>query len=74
MVCLVTNANPELVETNALLKTASDALSSLDVQIPEQFLFAPGISIFVLLVGLLAFKVRATYVQLRFTLMHGFCY
>jgi ABC-type multidrug transport system fused ATPase/permease subunit len=65
-------ANPELVETNAILNTAFAASSHFGVDTPEQFLFALGILVFVLLVGSLAFRALTTYVQLRFTLMREY--
>jgi ABC-type multidrug transport system fused ATPase/permease subunit len=65
-------ANPDLVETNAILKTAYAVSVNLGVGTPEQFLFALGIGVFVLLVGSLAFKALTTYVQLRFTLMREY--
>ena len=65
-------ANPELVETNVALKTAYAASSYFRIDTPEQFLFALGILVFVLLVGSLAFKALTTYAQLRFTLMREY--
>jgi ABC-type multidrug transport system fused ATPase/permease subunit len=65
-------ANPELVETNAILKTVYTVSSNFGVDTPEQFLFALGIGVFLLLVGSLAFKALTTYVQLRFTLMREY--
>jgi ABC-type multidrug transport system fused ATPase/permease subunit len=65
-------ANPELMETNAVLKTVYAAASNFGVDTPEQFLFALGIGVFVLLVGSLAFKALTTYAQLRFTLMREY--
>jgi ABC-type multidrug transport system fused ATPase/permease subunit len=65
-------ANPELVKTNEILKTAYAVSSNLGVDSPEQFLFALGIGVFVLLVGSLAFKALTTYAQLRFTLMREY--
>lgn len=62
-------ANPELVETNALLKTAYEKLGFTD---PRQFLFALGMLVFVLLVVSLAFKALTTHAQLRFTLMREY--
>jgi hypothetical protein len=69
---MVVLANPELVETNAILNTAFAASSHLGVDTPEQFLFALGIGVFVLLVGSLAFKALTTCAQLRFTLMREY--
>lgn len=62
-------ANPELVETNVLLSNAYKKLGFTD---PQQFLFALGILVFVLLVVSLAFKALTTYAQLRFTLMREY--
>jgi ABC-type bacteriocin/lantibiotic exporter with double-glycine peptidase domain len=60
------------VETNAILKTVYTVSSNFGVDTPEQFLFALGIGVFLLLVGSLAFKALTTYVQLRFTLMREY--
>jgi ABC-type multidrug transport system fused ATPase/permease subunit len=65
-------ANPELVETNAILNVAYTAARNFGIDTPQQFLFALGIFVFVLLVGSLAFKALTTYVQLRFTLMREY--
>ena len=62
-------ANPELVETNAFLKTVYTKIGFSD---PQKFLFALGMLVFVLLVVSLAFKALTTYVQLRFTLMREY--
>ena len=65
-------ANPEVVETNAVLKTTYVVSHHLGVDTPEQFLFALGILVLVLLVVSLAFKALTTYAQLRFTLMREY--
>jgi len=65
-------ANPDLVQTNAILNAAYNASGHLGVNAPEEFLFALGILVFVLLVGSLAFKALTTYAQLRFTLMREY--
>ncbi len=62
-------ANPELVETNAILNVAYAKLGFAD---PQQFLFALGILVFVLLVVSLAFKALTTYAQLRFSMMREY--
>lgn len=59
-------ANPDLVESNAFLSAAYTQLGFTD---PQQFLFALGMLVYVLLVVSLAFKAPTTYAQLRFTLM-----
>jgi ABC-type multidrug transport system fused ATPase/permease subunit len=62
-------ANPELVETNRFLKVAYLKLGFTN---PQNFLFALGVFVFVLLVFSLTFKALTTYVQLRFTLMREY--
>ena len=66
-------ANPEIVETNAMLNAVYQAASQhLGITTTEQFLFALGIMVLVLLVVSLAFKALTTYAQLRFTLMREY--
>jgi ABC-type multidrug transport system fused ATPase/permease subunit len=62
-------ANPQLIETNAILAAVYAALGFADLQ---SFLFFLGISVFVALVVSLAFKALTTYVQLRFILMREY--
>lgn len=62
-------ANPELIETNAFLNTA---YTQLGFTAPQQFLFALGMFVFVLLMVSLAFKTLTTFAQLRFTLMREY--
>ncbi len=65
-------ANPELVETNTLLNTAFQAAGTLGIHTPEQFLFALGILVFLLLITSLAFKALTSYAQNRFALMREY--
>ena len=65
-------ANPELVQTNAILNTTFTAAGAIGVTTRDQFLFLLGIMVFVLLVVSLAFKALTTYAQLRFTLMREY--
>ena len=65
-------ANPGLVETNALLNSAFIAANSFGIDTTQQFLFALGMLVFVLLVVSLAFKALTTYAQLRFTQMREY--
>jgi len=65
-------ANPNLIETNEILKAAYSASNHFGVDTPEQFLFLLGIVVFLLLVGSLAFKAITTYMQLNFTLMREY--
>lgn len=61
--------NPDLVQNNIFLNAAYTKLGFDDTQ---QFLFALGILLFVLLLFSLAFKALTTYAQLRFTLMREY--
>ena len=65
-------ANPELVQTNALLNTGFTASRRIGIDTTEWFLFALGVLVFVLLITSLAFKALTTYVQIRFALMREF--
>ena len=66
-------ANPEIIETNAMLNAVYQAASQhLGINTTEQFLFALGMLVFVLLVVSLGFKALTTYAQLRFTLMREY--
>lgn len=65
-------ANPELMQTNAVLNTALTAGRHIGIQTTEQFLFALGVLVFVLLVTSLAFKALTTYAQTRFVLMREY--
>ena len=62
-------ANPEVIETNAVLNTLYTRLGFTD---PQQFLFLLGSLVFVLLVFSLAFKALTTYAQLRFIQMREY--
>lgn len=62
-------ANPELVETNNILKAIYGAFGYFGVNTPDQFLFSLGIVVFVFLLSALSFKAFTTYQQLRFTLL-----
>ena len=61
--------NPSLIETNYILNTMFQVSNMIGVENNQQFLFALGILVFVLLVSSLAFKALTTYVQLRFVEM-----
>jgi len=65
-------ANPELVQTNAVLNAAFILSRHIGIHTPEQFLFALGVMVFVLLVISLAFKALTTYAQTRFALMREY--
>ena len=64
--------NPELVQTNAVLNHAFIVGHNLGIHNNEQFLFALGVLVFLLLVMSLAFKAYLTYAQTRFALMREY--
>ena len=65
-------ANPELVQSNAVLNIAFTTSRHIGIEATEQFLFALGVLVFVLLVASLAFKALTTYAQTRFALMREY--
>ncbi|MEM7046720.1 MAG: ABC transporter ATP-binding protein [Pseudomonadota bacterium] len=65
-------ANPQLVETNAMLNTAFQVSRTLGIETTEQFLIALGILVFILLLASLAFKALTSYAQTRFTFMREY--
>jgi ATP-binding cassette, subfamily B, bacterial PglK len=64
--------NPELVQTNAMLNAVFTMSGHIGLHTPEQFLFALGALVFVLLVTSLAFRALTTYAQTRFALMREY--
>lgn len=65
-------ANPELVQTNAALNSAFTISSQIGIDNIEQFLFALGVLVFVLLVVSLAFKALTAHMQINFVLMREY--
>ncbi|MDC0063076.1 ABC transporter transmembrane domain-containing protein, partial [Candidatus Puniceispirillum sp.] len=65
-------ATPELVQTNTALNTTFTISHHIGIRTTEQFLFALGVLVFVLLVTSLAFKALTTYAQTRFVLMREY--
>ena len=63
-------ANPQMVQTNAVLSTAFQAAGALGITTVQHFLFALGMLVFVLLIVSLAFRALTAYMQLRFA---GMC-
>jgi ABC-type multidrug transport system fused ATPase/permease subunit len=61
--------NPSIVETNVILNKMFQISKLFGVENNDQFLFALGVSVFILLIFSLAFKAFTTYVQLRFVNM-----
>lgn len=65
-------ANPELVQTNAVLNTAFTISRHIGIHTHEQFLFSLGVVVFLLLVTSLAFKALTTFAQTRFARMREY--
>ncbi|MDC1036182.1 ABC transporter ATP-binding protein [Alphaproteobacteria bacterium] len=65
-------ANPEMLQTNAVLNTAVIIGRHIGIHTPQQFLFALGVLVFSLLVTSLAFKALTSYAQTRFALMREY--
>ena len=61
--------NPSLIETNLILNTMFQFSKIFRVENSQQFIFALGLIVFLLLVFSLTFKAFTSYVQARFVLM-----
>lgn len=61
--------NPGLIETNLILNSMFQASNIFGVENNQQFIFALGVLVFVILVISLTFKALTTYVQVRFLQM-----
>ena len=64
--------NPSLVETNLILNSIYKVSFIFGIENKQQFLFALGMLVFVLLVISLTFKAITTYVQVRFIQMREY--
>tara|TARA_B110000444_G_C18825148_1_gene589902 strand:- start:169 stop:1962 length:1794 start_codon:yes stop_codon:yes gene_type:complete len=62
-------SNPSLIETNLILNTMFQVSNIFGVENNQQFLFALGVLVFVLLIFSLAFKAITQYALLRFVQM-----
>jgi ABC-type multidrug transport system fused ATPase/permease subunit len=65
-------ANPDIIETNVILKKIFDYSKMFGVENYQQFLFFFGIFVFLLLVATLFFKAFTTYAQARFCQMREY--
>jgi len=61
--------NPSLIETNLILNFMFKASSIFKIENHQQFIFALGVAVFILLIISLTFKALTTYVQVNFVLM-----
>ncbi len=64
--------NPSLVESNIYLNNFFQFMSIFGVKNNQQFLFALGLVVFLLLISSLAFKALTTYAQVRFVQMREY--
>ena len=64
--------NPSIIETNLILNNMFQISSKFGVENNQQFLFALGVLVFLILIFSLTFKALTTYVQLRFTQMREY--
>ena len=64
--------NPSLIETNLILKNLFHASRVLGVSNNEQFLFALGMLVFILLILSLSFKAFTTYILIKFVQMREY--
>ena len=60
---------PNLIETNFILKELFQILSFFGVKSNQDFIFALGVIVFLLLIISLSFKALTTYLQIQFTQM-----
>ncbi len=64
--------NPNIIETNIIINKIYQISIIFGVENNEEFLFALGILVFVLLIASLSFKALTTYVQVRFVQMREY--
>jgi len=64
--------NPDIIETNIILKKMFQALNIFGVENNQQFTFVLGILVLLLLITSLVFKALGTYVQARFVQMREY--
>ena len=69
---LIVLADPEIIKTNALLKTMFHIAAIFGVETNQQFIFALGILVFILLSVSLSFKGLTFYLQQRFITMREY--
>lgn len=58
--------NPSLIETNLILNKMFNFLIIFGVETKQQFFFVLGLIVFLILITSIAFKIFATYLQIRF--------
>ena len=65
-------SNPEIIETNSLMRSAYEFSGYFGIENSQDFLFSLGILFFILLVVSLSFKALTTYVQTHFSQMRQY--
>ena len=65
-------SNPELIQTNSLLNNMFEFSGRFGIETSQQFLFASGVFVFLLLIFSIAFKALTQYVQIRFIAMREY--
>ncbi len=65
-------SNPELIQTNSLLNNMFKFSGRFGIETSQQFLFASGVFVFLLLIFSIAFKALTQYVQIRFIAMREY--
>ena len=64
--------NPGLIETNDILNTIYEVSKNFGIENNQQFLFALGLTVFVILIFSLTFKALTNYVLIRFVQMREY--
>ena len=64
--------NPSLIETNSILNYIFESSSIFGVENNQQFIFALGVLVFLVLIISLSFKALTYYAQSRFVYMREF--
>ncbi len=64
--------NPNIIETNEILKSMFEVSKNFGVENNQDFLFGLGILVFILLVTSLLFKILMVYLEISFTVMREY--
>ena len=69
---MIVLTNPEIVETNNILRIIFEKSSFFGVKNSQQFLFAMGVFVFLIFIFSIIFKALTTYAQIRFIQMREY--
>lgn len=64
--------NPSIIDTNIFLNKMFEISSLIGIETTQEFLFALGVAVFILLVTSLLFKALMVYFEIKFTLMREY--